>query len=391
MKKNWAYLILEDGSYYRGTLLGSFPSGMASVMMGEVVFNTSMSGYQEIITDPSYKGQIVIFTYPSIGNYGVNVADNESDHPYLSGIIMRDYCEYPSNFQSQKTLDEFLQDYSIPGLSGIDTRAVVRKIRDLGSMMGGLFPEKYAVDKKPREFEKWLAAKVNLLKNAPSMEGANLTSGFDGSHNRVFLDEYSKQKESYYAKVGVLDFGIKKSILRYLMDEGLFPVVFPGDVPMEKWFNYNPEEIDGFFFSNGPGDPAAVTDGIDNIKKILDTKKPVFGICLGHQMLTHALGSKTYKMKFGHHGGNQPVKLQESGNVIITAQNHGFAADTGGLPNPDISRDFNPNDQTSEGFLDSQNNILSVQYHPEASPGPHDALGIFGQFRKMVEKYKENR
>lgn len=383
MKKKYIYLILEDGSYYRGTLIGALKESMT----GEVVFNTSMSGYQEIITDPSYKGQIVIFTYPSIGNYGINENDNESDSPYLSGIIMKDYCEIPSNFRSTQTLDDFLKKHKIPGMNGIDTRAIVRKIRSHGSMNGGIFQEKYNEIKKPRDFQKWLKEKIQEIRELPSMEGKNLTQEFNGSQSIDFIQEYSSGKK-FEAEIAVLDFGIKRSIIRYLIDVGLKPRIYSGDTPMDQWSNFSFDDIDGFFLSNGPGDPAAVTNGIDNIKKILNTKKPVFGICLGHQMMTHALGAQTYKMKFGHHGGNQPVKLKEKEKVIITAQNHGFASEIESLNSLNVTYDHNPNDQSVEGFYNNQSNIISVQYHPEASPGPHDALYIFTQFKEMVLKAK---
>lgn len=383
MKKKCIYLILEDGTWYRGDAIGSIKEDK----LGEVVFNTSMSGYQEIITDPSYKGQIVIFTYPSIGNYGINEEDYESDKPYLSGIIMRDYCEIPSNFRSKMTLDDFLKKYKVPGINGIDTRALVRKIRSKGSMNGGIFHEKYSEEKKPAEFKRWIQEKVKEVSNLPTMEGKNLTDEFNGSHSSAFIEEYSNGK-TFKAKIGVLDFGIKNSILKYLIDAGLQPVLFPGNTPMQKWKNYSENEMDGFFLSNGPGDPAAVTNGIKNIEAIVQKGKPVFGICLGHQMLTHALGAKTYKMKFGHHGGNQPVKLKNNQKVIITAQNHGFAAETQSLDQLNLEYDHNPNDESVEGFFQTKSNILSVQYHPEASPGPHDALYIFHEFKEMVLKAK---
>ncbi len=375
-------LVLEDGTAYYGRLVGHL-SEEGSI--GEVVFNTSLSGYQEIISDPSYKGQFVCFTYPSIGNYGTNPEDDEFARVELEGIIMRDYCEVPSNFRSTKTLEEYLNHHNKPGITGIDTRALVRHIREQGSMQGGLFIHKDDAD--------WLEQCVSKVKAAPSIEGANLTTGFKGEEANAYVQQQITKRgldAGQMIPVAVLDFGIKYSILDNFLDNGIYPTVFAGDSDMQSWANFDKDQFKGFFFSNGPGDPAVVEQGINNIKAILDYKKPVFGICLGHQMLSKALGAETFKMKFGHHGGNQPVKDERSSQVIITSQNHGFAVDPDSIKSAltkfkDYQLDKNPNDQTIEGYIIHDDPpVLSVQYHPEAGPGPHDARQAFESFKAML-------
>ncbi|MDH4199552.1 MAG: glutamine-hydrolyzing carbamoyl-phosphate synthase small subunit [Spirochaetia bacterium] len=378
-----AALILDDGTIYHGQKLGHLDE---NGRMGEIVFNTSMSGYQEIITDPSYMGQMVCFTYPSIGNYGINNEDNESDRPYLDGIIVRDYCDIPSNFRSAKTLEAYLLENQVAGITGVDTRALVRHIREKGAMRGGIFAGDFgdnALYKKSLE----------KVCRHPSMEGCNLTDGFNGELASEFVQKHisGRKIDTFkFKKICVLDFGIKFSILKHLLDIGLLPVVFPGNVLLEKWPNFSNETFSGYFLSNGPGDPASVVNGIENIRKILSFQKPVFGICLGHQMLAIALGAKTYKLKFGHHGGNQPVKTQGKNRVIITAQNHGFSVEDKFFSGDFFKKsggvcEVNPNDQTIEGFFLKDKKILSVQYHPEAGPGPNDALEIFSRFKAMLE------
>jgi carbamoyl-phosphate synthase small subunit len=381
-----AALILDDGAIFHGKVFGHSDS---SGHLGEIVFNTSMSGYQEIITDPSYRGQIVCFTYPSIGNYGVNINDSESDKPYLNGIVVREYCEKPSNHQSVKTLEDYMLEHKITGITEVDTRALVRHIREKGSMKAGIFPGDFRNDPEK------LKTSLNAIQNMPNMEGLNLTDIFNGNAANSFIESYIKDLEintDKFPKIAVLDFGIKFSILKHLIDNKMMPVVFPGDTPMDQWKNYSPDQIPdikGYFLSNGPGDPAAVKNGIENIKKIISFNKPVFGICLGHQMLSIALGAKTFKLKFGHHGGNQPVKKLGGHNVMITAQNHGFAAESSFFTSGKFALagnfcEINPNDQTFEGFYLKNEKILSVQYHPEAGPGPNDALVVFHQFKDMV-------
>lgn len=388
-KRKSCVLVLEDGEWFEGSLLGH---EHADGCIAEVVFNTSMAGYQEIITDPSYKGQMVCFTYPSIGNYGINAEDNESDKPYLSGIIVKDYCEYPSNFRSEKTLEQYMIENQLSGITGVDTRALVIHIRDKGAMMGGIFtiPENETA-------ESWAAKKLPQIQAAQKMDGLNLAHEFSGEYANLYVQNYIAANDirpESLKPVAVLDFGIKHSILKNLIDTGFLPEVFAGDTEKSEWPDYDESRYDGFFFSNGPGDPAAVETGIKNIRSIISTGKPVFGICLGHQMLSLALGAKTYKLKFGHHGGNQPVKATHRKNVMITAQNHGFAVDVESLKNTDNLKDINidenfeinPNDNTVEGYFikNDKYNIISVQYHPEAGPGPHDARIVFEEFKKAV-------
>ncbi len=380
-----ACLILDDGRMFPGEKIGVIAQGGR---IGEVVFNTSMSGYQEIITDPSYKGQIVAFTYPSIGNYGVNNEDNESETPRLDGIIVGDYCEEPSNFRSVKTLDQYLIDRNLAGLTGVDTRALVRHIREKGSMRGGIFsgrPETGSAQYK--EF-------LSKVQAHPDMAGQNLAGDFSGEAANEFVKRYVEENNidiSPMIRVAALDFGLKFSILKNLIEANIYPTVFPGGKPMSEWAGFSPDVFGGFFLSNGPGDPAAVTEGITNIKSILEMKKPIFGICLGHQMLSEALGAKTYKLKFGHHGGNQPVKTRGGNRVMITAQNHGFAVPNEFFTSVLFSEgnsevEINPNDNTIEGFCLTDRKIISVQYHPEAGPGPNDALPIFQRFHEMMAK-----
>ncbi len=379
-------LVLSDGTVYEGELIGSLDQ---DGKIGEIVFNTSMSGYQEIITDPSYRGQMVCFTYPSIGNYGINAEDDQSDHPWLEGVIMRDYCPTPSNFRSTMTLEEYLLQKNLPGISGIDTRSLVRHIRSHGSLMGGLF----FCPQPGEDKSAWLQENVAAIASTPSMEGLNLTDVFDGKAANAYVQRYfqkNPKNPNGWKKIAVLDFGIKFAILDNFLERNILPTVFPGNTPLEQWEAFNAAEYDGFFFSNGPGDPAAVTTGVENIRKIQDLTRPMFGICLGHQMLSLSLGAKTYKLKFGHHGGNQPVRAAHRRNVLITAQNHGFAVNEDSLRavEPSVANqfEFNPNDSTAEGYFLTRggSRILSIQYHPEASPGPHDAHIVFDEFAEML-------
>lgn len=361
LEKQKAILVLENGEYFTGNLFG-YPG----IALGEVCFNTSMTGYQEILTDPSYYGQIVVMTYPMIGNYGINEEYSQSEKIQAAGFAVKHYIRRPSNFFSRMTLDDFLKLHRIPGIENIDTRRLVLTLRNKGVMRGGIFPE--------ATFQPYMLEHVLSI---PRMQGQDLT-GFVTTKQPY---RFSKEKKKF--TVAVYDFGVKKNILRYLDEAGFEVHVFPA--------NTKPEDIqhfDSFFLSNGPGDPSAAGYAIENTKKILEFKKPVFGICLGHQILGLAKGWKTYKLKFGHRGGNQPVIDRRTKKVEITAQNHGFAVETPGQLDPEIIY-INLNDHTVEGFQDSSFPVLSVQHHPEASPGPNDSRHLFSDFYKLVESYYE--
>jgi len=372
-------LVFSDGTFFRGTLFGADLAKAGS--FGEAVFQTAMSGYQEILTDPSYRGQIVCFTYPSFGNYGVNPVDFESPRAWLSGVVVRDLCEIPSNFRSTATVDQFLREQNVAGITGVDTRAVVRKIREGGAQTAGIFSAEGA---DMAELARKVAAQ-------PSMDGLNLVKDFDGKAANEFVAAYLKEKNIHPTSlkpIAVLDFGIKYNILRELVAQGFMPRVFAGDTPLENQKDFQASDYVGYFFSNGPGDPAVVESGIRNIRQLIDTGKPCLGICLGHQMISHALGAKTYKLKFGHHGGNQPVKADYRKQVIITSQNHGFAVDEESLrkvTSAGAKFENNANDLSAEGFrlVDEKRKVLSVQYHPEAAPGPRDAAIVFSEFRAL--------
>ncbi len=366
MRRKKALLALADGMVFEGLSIGA-----EGEMTGEVVFNTSMTGYQEILTDPSYKGQIVTMTYPHIGNYGVNEEDIESSRPHLSGFIVKELSYYPSSWRSQKPLDVYLKEYGIVGIQGIDTRALTIRLRDRGSQEGVIS----ATDLNPK----------SLVERARSLSGL---AGLD------LIKEVTCEKVYNFAgrgegeggirfKVIVYDFGVKWNILRMLTGHGCDVTVVPASTSAEDVLSMNP---DGILLSNGPGDPEGASYAIKNIKGLIG-KKPIFGICFGHQILGLALGGKTYKLQFGHHGGNQPVMNLLSGKVEITAQNHNFAVDTDSLGNDVELTHINLNDQTVEGMRHKRFPIFSVQYHPEASPGPHDSWYLFKRFIEMMEKY----
>jgi len=352
-----AVLMLEDGSLFRGRSFGA--EGEA---FGEIVFNTSMCGYQEIISDPSYNGQLVTMTYPLIGNYGVNSEDAESKRLWLSALVVKEYSSFPSNWRSDEPLDVLLKREGIVAMDQIDTRALTRKIREKGAMRAILSTE---TDDAGR-----LLSKVTQI---PPLKGQDLVS-------RVTCAEpYEWERragESPRFQVLVYDFGVKRSILRMLGEMGCSVVVVPATTPAAEALAMRP---DGILLSNGPGDPEALPDAIENVKVLLD-KKPLFGICLGHQILSLALGGKCFKMKFGHHGGNQPVMDLATQKVQITAQNHGFAIDFSGISEEVEVTHINLNDQTAEGMRHRRLPVSSVQYHPEAAPGPHDARFFFQNF-----------
>jgi carbamoyl-phosphate synthase small subunit len=356
-----AILALEDGKIFRGESFGA-----TGERYGEVVFNTSMAGYQEILTDPSYKGQIVTMTYPLIGNYGVNKEDVESCQPFVEGFAVREYSKIASNWRKDESLDEYLKENNILGIEEIDTRALTLHIRQQGAMKAVLSTE----DLDEKSLVKKAKASVGLI-------------GQDLVKEVMCSKTYEWNKEGKY-KVVVLDCGVKFNILRKLAQNNCRVVVVPAKTTSQEILNMKP---DGLLLSNGPGDPAAVTYVVKTTQELIG-KLPIFGICLGHQMLGLALGGKTYKLKFGHHGGNHPVKDVKTGRVSITVQNHGFCVDIDSLPKKDIEITHkNLNDQTLEGFKHKKLPIFSVQFHPEASPGPHDAMYLFNNFLEMMKKH----
>jgi carbamoyl-phosphate synthase small subunit len=373
-----ALLVLADGTAYRGWSFGA-----AGTTIGEVVFNTGMTGYQEVLTDPSYRGQIITFTYPELGNTGVNPEDEESERPHARGVIARNICARPSNWRSTESLPDYLKRHGIPGIYGVDTRALTRKIRSTGAMNGAISTE--ILD--PAD----LLLKVQ---EAPSMAGLNLVkevttqSVYEWSAPTDSVWEFSgKQREGepLYTVVAI-DFGIKRNILRRLASYGCRVIVVPVDTPVEEILKYNP---DGIFLSNGPGDPAVVTEGIETTKALLKAyQKPMFVICMGHQILGLSLGAETFKLKFGHRGLNQPCGLSQQ--VEITSQNHGFALAAESLPDTDVEiTHLNLNDQTIAGLRHKTLPLFSVQYHPEASPGPHDADYLFEQFVQAMKEHRQ--
>lgn len=347
-----ALLVLEDGTVFEGKSFGE-----REERTGEIVFNTSMMGYQEILTDPSYKGQIVAMTYPHIGNYGLNEIDVESGKPWLSAFVAKEFCRNFSNFRGTISIEDYLIKNKITGIEGIDTRAVTRHIRIKGAMKAGIF----------------VGGARNLIqkvRSSPNLVGRDLVKEVT-CEKPYYWDNDGKYKIICY------DFGIKYNQLRDLTNLGCSLKVVPAQTTASDVLSENP---DGVFLSNGPGDPEAVTYAIDNIKKLIG-KVPVFGICLGHQLLGLALGCKTYKLKFGHHGANQPVKDLTTGRVEITTQNHGFAIDMNSLNKNEVEiTHVNLNDNTVEGIRHKRLPVFSVQYHPEASPGPHDSKYLFGRF-----------
>jgi carbamoyl-phosphate synthase small subunit len=375
MKK--AILALADGLVFEGHSFGA--EGETS---GEIVFNTSMTGYQEILTDPSYKGQIVTMTYPQIGNYGVNDEDVESARPYVEGFIVKEYMDFPSNWRAKRSLNEYLNQSDIVGIQGIDTRALTRHLRDFGAQPGVISTR----EMNPES----LVAKAKKL---PKMSGLDLVKDvtckkpYQRDESDWDLEKgYGKKSASKY-RVVAYDYGIKRNILRLLTSAGCDVTVVPATMPAEEVLAMNP---DGIFLSNGPGDPEPVTYAIENIKKLLG-RKPIFGICLGQQLLGLALGGRTYKLKFGHHGGNQPIMDLTTRKVEIAAENHGFAVDMETVKDKVELTHINLNDKTCEGMQHKTLPAFSVQYHPEASPGPHDSRYLFQRFIDMMEKNKPKK
>ncbi len=381
-----AILALTDGTIFRGQSFGA-----PTTVTGEIVFNTGMTGYQEILSDPSYCGQIVTMTCPHIGNVGVNPEDVEANHPWATGLIVREVSRRVSNWRAAQSLPDYLHQHNLPGLTEVDTRALVRHIRAKGAMMATLSAEpSYTADDL-----------VDMAHTAPTMNGLDLAQVVTCSESypwdegviTEWQSNINQQSEVQNPKWHVVayDFGIKHNILRLLTDAGCRVTVVPASTSAENVLDMKP---DGIFLSNGPGDPAAVTYAIEEVRKLAESDLSIFGICLGHQILGLALGGSTHKLKFGHRGGNQPVKAilppsrgeLEGGGVTITSHNHGFAITPGSLPNDVEVTHLNLNDDCIEGLRHKNKPIFSIQYHPEASPGPHDALGFFKQFVQMMEK-----
>jgi carbamoyl-phosphate synthase small subunit len=376
-----AILALEDGRIFRGRAFGA-PVERA----GEVVFNTSLTGYQEIFTDPSYAGQIVVLTNPHIGNYGTSPSDAESAHPYIEGLVVREFSPVASNWRSTEVADEYLERSGVPVIAEIDTRAVVRHLRANGCLRGVISTATEDVDA--------LVAKARAHRR---MDGTDLASAvttdkayeWDASEVRNQSGDslLPGSDEAAVAPMHVVayDFGIKQNILRMLARENCRVTVVPAKTTAAEVMEMNP---DGVFFSNGPGDPEPLEYAVENIRE-LQGQKPLFGICLGHQLFGLALGGRTYKLKFGHHGGNHPIKNLETGKVEITAQNHNFNVDPESLPEDVVATHVNLNDNTLAGLKHKSDPMFSVQYHPEASPGPHDSHYLFRDFRKMMEEWKK--
>ena len=381
-----ALLALEDGKYFEGESFGA-----AGTRVGEICFNTAMTGYQEVLTDPSYRGQIVAMTYPLIGNYGINALDQESREPHVRGFVIEELSEAPSNWRSEMSLDEYLKKYDIPGVQGIDTRALTRHLRTRGAMKACLTTEKMSNEQAVQravegdgvigmDYVKEVST-PEIYKWDPSDELSRPWSIQNGNG-----DDKPKLPPIRF-RIVAYDYGIKQNILRLLRQKGFGVTVVPAATSSEEALKENP---DGIFLSNGPGDPSALPYAHKTVRDLMG-KKPIFGICLGHQILSFAFGGSTFKLKFGHRGANQPVKDLKSGRVAITAQNHGFAVDPESLPkNVEVSH-INLNDNTVEGMRHKELPIFSVQYHPEAAPGPHDASYFFSQFADLIEGKKSRK
>ena len=352
-----AYLILEDGTVFTGTSIGA-----EREVISEIVFNTSMTGYLEVLTDPSYAGQAVVMTYPLIGNYGICREDMESKRAWPDAYIVRELSRIPSNFRSEDTIQNFLKEYDIPGISGIDTRALTKLLREKGTMNGMITTKEYTDHSEV----------LNRIK-AYSVEGVVLKTT---TKEKYVLPGNGK-------KVALMDFGAKRNIARSLNERGCEVTVYPADTPAEEVLAAAP---DGIMLSNGPGDPKENTAIIKEVKKLYDSNVPIFAICLGHQLMALANGMDTYKLKYGHRGGNHPVKDLETGRVYISSQNHGYAVDAKTI-SPEIAEPafINVNDGTNEGLKYTGKNIFTVQYHPEACPGPLDSGYLFDRFLKMME------
>jgi len=381
-----AILALEDGSVYHGQGFGARASGG-----GEVCFNTSMTGYQEILTDPSYKGQIVTMTYPHIGNYGVNSVDVESWQPHVAGFVVRELSPVVSNWRADFSLAEYLEKNGIPGIQGLDTRELTKKLRVRGAMNGFISTEDISDAEALKRAKEFVFVGVDYVKEVTHKkafrwdEKDEQSAAFDLTRGNATGDARLNRKPLPPADIPIVafDYGLKYNILRRLRQHGFGVQVMPAMASAADALKHKPA---GIFLSNGPGDPAALDYIVREVKALVDTGIPIFGICLGHQILGMAFGGKTFKLKFGHRGANQPVKDFETGRVEITAQNHGFAVDARSLPSDVAVNRINLNDQTVEGLRHRTRPVFCVQYHPEASPGPHDSTPLFAEFRALIER-----
>jgi carbamoyl-phosphate synthase small subunit len=381
-----AILALEDGSVFHGTGFGAKASAC-----GEVCFNTSMTGYQEILTDPSYKGQIVTMTYPLIGNYGVNSQDVESWRPHAAGFVIRELSPVVSNWRADASLGDYLEQNGIPGIQGIDTRALTKKLRVRGALNGFISTEEIPEAEAVKRAKEFVFLGVDYVKEVTHKkafrwdEKDEQSAAFELVRGIKVADARNLRQPMPPADIPIVafDYGMKYNILRRLRQHGFATQVLPATASAADALKHKPA---GIFLSNGPGDPAALNYIVREVKTLLDSGVPIFGICLGHQILGQAFGGKTFKLKFGHRGGNQPVKDLESGRVEITSQNHGFAVDAQSLPAEVAVHRLNLNDQTVEGLRHKRKPVFCVQYHPEASPGPHDSTPLFAEFRRMIEK-----
>lgn len=366
-----AFLILEDGSTFQGSSIGS-----TREVISEIVFNTSMTGYLEVLTDPSYAGQAAVMTYPLIGSYGVCAEDMESERPQLDGFLVRELSRMPSNFRSENTIQNFLKKYDIPGIAGIDTRQLTKLLRDRGTMNGMITTKRYSMEEKEALLLRIRAYRVTGVVKRVSTREVYTAEAQNADGSRY-------TGEAAIRRVALLDVGAKRNIIRSLQRLGCEVTVYPSDTRAEIILGANP---DGIMISNGPGDPKENAEIIEEVKKLYRAEIPIFAICLGHQLMALATGADTYKLKYGHRGGNHPVKDLESGRVYISSQNHGYAVDTETV-RPEIAKEafYNVNDRTNEGLRYIGKRILTVQYHPEACPGPRDSAYLFRRFIDMME------